>query len=393
MSYAEAVISDALQAGKALCKVISRNDVGATGAHQCGFYLPRSAWQMFSSQPPIKGVNHKAIVRITWPEKFVTDSAVTWYGQGTRSEYRLTRFGKDFPWLHEGCVGCLLVLIPFSLQHFSAYVIETEDEIENIKAALGVETLGGWGVFTGGHPKTESEDECLKRVFNEAIALLSEFPPGIWMASRAREAVSECAKDLPRSSIDERLLRWIKAEYQLFRTVENKLCLKDIQRQFHDVDEFVNVSATIMNRRKSRAGHSLEYHVEELLQCAGVPFDRQPRIDGKVRPDILFPGKSAYDDHNFPTSNLVVMGIKTTCKDRWRQILNEGKRVSEKHLLTLQEAISRDQLLEMRDANVTLVVPKPFHKDYDTTTGVRLLSIEGLIKKLNHLKSMTSDRN
>jgi hypothetical protein len=378
----EAAISDALKAGKALCKVISRNDVGATGGHQCGFYLPKSVWQMFSSQAPLKNVNHKAIVRVDWPEGIKTDSAVTWYGQGTRSEYRLTRFGKDFPWLNESYVGCLLVIIPFSLTEFSAYVLETDEEVDTLKAALGVETFGGWGVFSGGHAKSESEDECLKRLFGNTVLNLPDFPAGIWMAARAREAVAQCAKDLSRLSFDERLLRWVKAEYQLFRTVEHKLCLKDICKPFEDVDQFVNVAATIMNRRKSRAGHSLEYHVEEVLRNAQLPFDRQPRIDGKIKPDLLIPGRAAYEDPSFPTSNLVVVGIKTTCKDRWRQILNEGKRVGEKHLLTLQEAISRDQLIEMREANVTLIVPKPFHKDYDSSTGIRLLSVEAFISKL-----------
>ena len=118
----EAAIRDALHAGKALCKFISRNDVGATGGHQCGFYLPKSAWKMFACNGPTKGTNHKSEVRIEWPGEIVTESVVTWYGRGTRSEYRLTRFGKDFPWLDESLVGSLLVLIPFSLNEFKAYV-------------------------------------------------------------------------------------------------------------------------------------------------------------------------------------------------------------------------------------------------------------------------------
>ena len=59
--------------------------------------------------------------------------------------------------------------------------------------------------------------------------------------------------------------------------------------------------------------------------------------------------------------------------------------VNENHLLTLQEAISSDQLAEMHEANVTLVVPKPFHKGYDTSTGIRLLTIEGFITKVRTL--------
>ncbi len=382
----EAAVADALAVGKALCKIISRNDVGATGGHQCGFYLPKSAWRMFTLQPPEKGANHKSEVRIQWPEAITTDSVVDWYGKGTRSEYRLTRFGREFPWLKEEYVGSLLVLIPVTLNAFKAHVLETEDEIGTFEASLGVETLGGWGLFSGGRPKVETEDECLKRIFSAATTSLTAFPDGAWMAKRAREAIKECIANASSLSADARLLKWVSAEYQLFRALEHKLCLPAIQRQFGAVDDFINVAATIMNRRKSRAGHSLEHHVEEILRTAGIQFDRQPRVDGKIRPDILIPGKAAYENPAFPVSRLVVVGLKTTCKDRWRQVLSEGKRIPEKHLLTLQEAISGDQLTEMRDAKVTLVVPQAYHKGYDPGTGVRLLSIEQFIM---HLKALT----
>lgn len=380
--HVESAIRDALKAKRALCKFISRNNVGATGSHECGFYLPKSAWRMFSIQPPEKGVNYKSIVRVIWPEGLETESAVTWYGQGTRSEYRLTRFGNDFPWLREEYVGCLLVIIPFSLQLFHAYVLETEEEIELLEASLGVETFGGFGIYSA-EKEGESEDECLERVFREALAPLNDFPDGAWMASKARDAVEECSGAI--TSADDRLLKWKEAEFQLFRTLERKLCLPEVQKPFVDIDDFIGVAATLMNRRKSRAGHSLEYHVEHLLQVAGVPFDSQPRIDGKIKPDLLIPSKKAYEDLTHPIAHLAVVGIKTTCKDRWRQILNEGKRIPEKHLLTMQEAISTDQLVEMREANVTLVVPKPFHKGYNIETGINLLSVDGFIEKLHSL--------
>ncbi|MCW5548671.1 MAG: hypothetical protein KIT44_06875 [Opitutaceae bacterium] len=378
----EAAVSDALRAGRALCKTISRNDVGATGGHQAGFYLPKSVWRMFSTKPPVDGSNHKTLVQIQWPEGIRTVSAITWYGTGTRSEFRLTRFGKSFPWLHESYVGSLLVLVPITLRDFKAHVLETEEDIEFLLTSLGIETLGGWGVFSGGKAKPETEDECLDRIFKKAIASLENFPPGQWMAAQARSAAEECVGDLTKKSADSRLLKWITSEYQLFRALEQKLTLPIIQKPYKDVDSFINVAATVMNRRKSRAGHSLEHHVEKLLLDEGLPFDRQPRIDGKVRPDLLIPGKAAYEDSKFPVSGLIVVGLKTTCKDRWRQILNEGHRVPEKHLFTLQEAISSDQLHEMKKANVTLVVPKNFHTGYDVTTGIRLLTVDGFLQKV-----------
>lgn len=39
----------------------------------------------------------------------------------------------------------------------------------------------------------------------------------------------------------------------------------------------------------------------------------------------------------------------------------------------------------MREANVTLVVPKKFHKGYDANTGIQLLSMEGFLGKIKAL--------
>lgn len=384
-SFVEAAITDAFQAGKALCKVISRNNLGLTGGHECGFYLPKQAWRMFSEQAPVKGLNHKSEVMVRWQMGGETQSTVTWYGNGSRSEYRLTKFGRNFEWLKPQYLGAWLVLIPFTLGRFHAYVFDSDADIELLTSALGIETLGGWGVFDRTDRPIETEDECLERLFRKKVESLNAFPSGRWMAEQAREVAEQCSRRTVGPHLDASLIRWVQAEYQLFRTIERKLCLPQVRGPFSEIDAFIGSAATIMNRRKSRAGHSLEYHVEHLLSSQGVKFDSQPHIDGKIKPDLLIPGKDAYEDCNFPIQKQMVVGIKTTCKDRWRQILNEGRRIPEKHLLTLQEAISTDQLVEMREANVTLVVPKVFHNGYDLETGIRLMSIEGFVDKIRRL--------
>lgn len=383
----ESAIADALTAGHALCKFIKRNDVGATGAHQCGFHLPKPAWTLFSPHAPIRGRVDKSPVHIRWPRGITTDSVITWYGAKTRSEYRLTCFGRRFPWMDESYVGCLLVLVPYSLNNFSAHVLETDADIELLKTALGIETVGGWGIFSRAPVAPIDEAGCIELAIERIVTALDNFPDGRWMAARARDTVSHCVDQAIPTSADDKLLKWISAEYRLFRRLETKLALPSICRPFEDIEAFMNIAATVMNRRKSRAGHSFENHVEELLRLDGVPFDRQPKIDGNVKPDLLIPGKAAYENPSFPVSRLVVAGLKTTCKDRWRQILNESRRIPEKHLVTLQEGISANQLFEMREANVTLVVPKPFHKSYDLRTGIRLLSMDDFLAKLHRLQT------
>ena len=59
-----------------------------------------------------------------------------------------------------------------------------------------------------------------------------------------------------------------------------------------------------------------------------------------------------------------MLAAKSTCKDRWRQILNEAARIPLKHLLTLEPSISRNQTDEMAAEGVQLVIPAPLVPTY-----------------------------
>lgn len=370
-------IENAIRYGNALLKFISPNDVGLTGGHQCGFYLPKSVYQMFTPHPPTKGENSKHPVTIEWQDDIVTESVVTWYGTGTRSEYRLTRFGRDFPFLAHDTVGDLLVLIPQTENELVAYVLDLEEDIEEIQAALGVEVHESWGIYQQGAPQTETEDECVARRFRRFAEALTEFPAVSHFSEESRRALTDCVRRFAAMSADDVLMTSMNAEYQLFRLVERQICQKEIVRVFRDVDDFLQTASSIMNRRKSRAGRSLENHVEFMLRDARIPHEMRPNIDGK--PDVVIPSRAAYYDKEYPLERLFIVGVKTTCKDRWRQVLNEGKRVPVKHILTTQPAISSNQLNEMHAANVTLVVPGKLHRDYPRERDITLLNLEQFI--------------
>lgn len=381
---AEQAIADALRVGKAIAKFISRNDVGETGGHQCGFYLPINAWEIFTQQPPTKGINNKDIVTVVWQDGRITKSAVTWYGQKTRREYRLTRFGKDFPFLTPDNVGSLLVLIPEDYENFHAYVLDFDDDIQAVQSALDLQILTTWGVYERGRlPPIETEDQCIDRHFRAFVERLSIFPKSNTLSQATRAAVEDCIKQFQTNSLDYQLMTCIELEYHLFRMLERKVCQDQITRLFRDIDDFLQTAASIMNRRKSRAGYSLENHFEHLLAKAEIPFDAQPDVDGQ--PDFLIPGAAAYKNSQYPENRIVALGVKTTCKDRWRQVLNEATRIKRKHILTLQPGISRNQLLEMKRANVCLIVPEKLHAEYPTDTGIELLTVEKFVAKTKKL--------
>ena len=146
-----------------------------------------------------------------------------------------------------------------------------------------------------------------------------------------------------------------------------------------DVDSFIEVSLSLHNRRKSRAGKGLENHLIALFEALKVRNSFNPVTENRARPDFIFPSIDEYADPRFPSVELTMLGVKTTCKDRWRQILSEAKRIDDKHLLTLESPISPAQTEEMKEHGVQLVIPKPLHKPYRPEQQQWLMSVDDFI--------------
>ncbi|MWT08902.1 restriction endonuclease, partial [Escherichia coli] len=149
----------------------------------------------------------------------------------------------------------------------------------------------------------------------------------------------------------EQLIDRRRIEYDIFLLVEEFHVLDIIRKGFGSVDEFIALANSVSNRRKSRAGKSLELHLEHLFVEHGLRhFATQAVTEGNKKPDFLFPSAEAYHDIGYPEENLRMLAVKTTCKDRWGQILNEADKIRQIHLFTLQEGVSQAQHSEMRDA-------------------------------------------
>ena len=80
-----------------------------------------------------------------------------------------------------------------------------------------------------------------------------------------------------------------------------------------------------------------------------------------------------------------MLAVKTTCKDRWRQIINEASRINYKHLFTLQEGVSVNQFNEMCSENVVLVVPEKLKDKYPEEIRNKLLSLSDFIQEIKAL--------
>lgn len=162
-----------------------------------------------------------------------------------------------------------------------------------------------------------------------------------------------------------------------------------ITRGFDSVETFVNVANQVLNRRKSRAGKSLEHHLSALFDGNGLQYQEQAVTEGNKKPDFLFPSQAAYHDMSYPTEKLISLAAKTTCKDRWRQVINEANRLrgQAKFLCTLQQGISAAQMDEMQEEQVILVVPKPYIATYPKEKQDRIWTLGKFIDYVKEVEA------
>lgn len=386
----DSVLNKAIQAVQqsdvAFTKFVTANDTGATGSHQSGFHIHKSAWRLFFDTEGEKGTNKDRTVKIKWQDDFETESRCIYYGKGTRNEYRLTRFGRHFPFLNDENIGDLIVIAKKTIDQYEAYVLQSDEEIDEFLAALNISSTEVNGIVRKQFEQT-AEDKLLQCFLAFINSIQVEFPATIELATSARNCYNlsygVTSKDI-QTNPDKEILGWLNAEFQLFKALENNRYSKRIQTPFTSVEELIETANTILNRRKSRAGKSLEHHLAEVFSTFKISYSTQATTEDKKRPDFLFPNVDAYLNPNFDEKKLVVLASKTTCKDRWRQVLNEADRVKIKHLFTLQQGISKNQLEEMYKYDVHLVVPRPYLTSFPQEFRDRILTLDSFV---NHVRS------
>lgn len=229
------------------------------------------------------------------------------------------------------------------------------------------------------------DDSLLQRM----LELFGEnFPTTKKFGNFIRKEVSE-VRALDGS--DNAIMSWMEHEEYAFRVLERHIVNKRLEEKFVDVDDFVAYSLSVHNRRKARAGLAFEHHLAEIFREYGLSFDRGVTLEAKAKPDFLFPSRASYYDEEFPNELLTLLGAKTSCKDRWRQVLAEGVNVRDKHLVTLQPAISADQLAQMRTHHLQLVIPEAVHASYPLGDKKLLWNLEAFISMVHAKQAKGAD--
>lgn len=384
-------------------KRLSGNDTLANGSHQAGPYIPRNF--LFKvlpelNQPDKENPEQLVEIHIDSHRDF-RQIRVVWYNNrlrgGTRNETRLTRFGgTSSALLDPDNTGALAVFafrsLPDKTVECRVWVCDHSIEEDLLEERLGPVEPGRFVVWP---PEGLFIEQDARRGVDRSCWLNPEDIPEGWLGDpfpTGAELIEHVLQLRPLNGVppDARLLKRRDCEYELFRSLEHARETPVIQRGFDSLESFLSTAQSILQRRKSRSGRSLELHVRAILLedgfSEGEEFSWQAESEDGKTPDFLFPSQAHYQDPLFPSTRLRMLGIKTTLKDRWRQVLNEAQRIEQKHLLTLQEGVSERQFAEMREAGLSLVVPEGLRAAYAPTIRPELISLESFMGDIRLLK-------
>lgn len=380
-NYAELAINAVNKGKLSFCKFLSANDTGLTGGHQAGIYIAKPAIPILFDKRFEKGNNHEKWVKISWQDGKVTDTRFIYYGKGTRNEYRITNFGRGFEFLNHEYTGALFVLIQNTEVDYQGYVLNTDEEINQFLDAFNISPTETNNLININNRDVDILEK--EQFYNFIVMLDVDFPTSEAVSAKAREIENIIYNHLEYIiyNPDQKLLDWYNMEFKLFRAIEHARYGDLIRNGFDDVEDFIKIANQVLNRRKSRAGKSLEHHLSAIFDGNKIEYTSQAVTEGKKRPDFIFPSQDAYRNISFSTDKLISLAAKTTCKDRWRQILNEADRLRDKNkfLCTLQQGISADQMDEMEAEKVILVVPREYIKTYPKEKQNRIWTIKKFV--------------
>jgi len=199
-------------------------------------------------------------------------------------------------------------------------------------------------------------------------------PPGTTIARQALEemiAGHENDREWIRSNFSELVELVQVAAYQVYleyeahaggRAVEEvfaqlagpqasaKEALGLVAHYFKGIDLF---TLGLAQGRKSRAGFAFDLVVRDLLTRLGYPFSGQVQQAGRT--DLLLPSAEYYAVNPLGT---YVLTLKRTLRERWKQVLTEGRDALGVFLATIDEGVPADALKEMMRHKIRVVVPR-----------------------------------
>ncbi|MFD2205650.1 type II restriction endonuclease [Kiloniella antarctica] len=386
-------------------KRLSRVEIESSSSNQHEFNVTRDLKKLLGKAEPVK-FQTSFLYLDDENDPIKASEIMTWYDSRrnnlTRSEYRL--YYRSTIATKSASAGDTLILAREKNGEIFAIIAASGSTIERqllwlfgLPPDLGTQ-------FSFEETKQLQRSDFITRLIFDALGIViaedpndielilsrfgDKFPTTRQFSEFARENTPSIT-DYPDS--DSALISWMNREELLFRQLEKYIVSERLKEGFVsetdiDVDGFISFSLSVQNRRKSRVGLAFENHLEEIFIQSNIKYTRGAITENREKPDFIFPGIEEYRSSTFPSESLSMLGVKTTCKDRWRQVLTEAKKVNFKHLVTLEPAISEHQTNQMEMANLQLVLPQEIHQSYNQTQQSWLINLESFIQYIHSKK-------
>lgn len=194
-------------------------------------------------------------------------------------------------------------------------------------------------------------------------------PSGDELAKKAQEKFV-LDKSKVEKNFNQYLRQLLNLEFKIYQDYEKKCSFRIMNQAIKDKvlkssksNTFLNVFRqnyneierfflSISQSRKTRAGGSFEKHVRSLFELLNYPFDTQTILNGKV--DYVIPSEKAF---KLDRTRCVVISIKRTLRERWRQVVGElaSTRAGKIYLLTIDNDLSQKKTKEIASHNITIV--------------------------------------
>jgi len=385
-------------------KTLSKNDYSWAvnpNIHQGGFYIPAMVRQS-GFFPELLSRSDKphifdSVLNTKWLQiNEAKESRLVWYSN-KGPETHLTKVPHD---LFKDLSPASMVLIGKSIEINNVYncliVDSSSEEYLDVIERLGLSPLFHSELIDV--KKYENESRDLESDILQAILTgeLDDFihdsiiPSSQELSLLAQEAVMSShdivnfnpfSSESPGNIISD----LVEVEYKIYQEKELRLRSAQIAKLLYPLrqpDGIASVAKmstqgfsglseifkSIRGARASRAGAALENHLSRMLSDGLIPFEDQVLLDNNKKPDFILPSASVYNQigTSRKPSDVIVLTAKTTVKERWKQILSEGRKVNKWYLMTLDRTIGDRKLREMESEGVVLVVPENHKKSKET---------------------------
>jgi len=158
------------------------------------------------------------------------------------------------------------------------------------------------------------ETEAKKRKQREVIMAdkspLKEIPS---TREILKEAIKEVEIDIERPSLTARKLE--RKCHEIYRKYEER-----VREKWKDKVPIEELEKSLSQSRVSRAGHTIELILQTLLDCFGIKYERNKKIN-EEQLDFVIPNVETLKKD---PENAIIISVKREVRERWREVVGEA---------------------------------------------------------------------